>query len=102
MDSFAERSTAILQLTNVPEGFFSANVVPYDPDLQILLPIGRIEHERNGYASIPQLAVLFAINIYILMLANLTRTFEPCQHSCVTYRYSVAVQVENYFNWHAA
>lgn len=38
----------MLQLVDVPEGFHSANVVPWDPVHRILLPIGRIEHERNG------------------------------------------------------
>mmetsp|Transcript_6346 Transcript_6346/g.18245 ORF Transcript_6346/g.18245 Transcript_6346/m.18245 type:complete len:432 (-) Transcript_6346:294-1589(-) len=47
--NYPERSNAILQLANVPEGFYSASVVPYDPELRILLPIGRVEHERNGY-----------------------------------------------------
>jgi len=44
-----ERSNAMLQLVDVPEGFVSANVIPWDPVHKILLPIGRIEHERNGY-----------------------------------------------------
>lgn len=38
----------MLQLVDVPEGFVSANVVPWDPVTKHLLPIGRIEHERNG------------------------------------------------------
>ena len=44
-----ERTNGALQLHNVPEGFYSANVVPYDPHLEILLPAGRIRHTRNGY-----------------------------------------------------
>lgn len=43
-----ERTNAMLQLVDVPEGFVTANVVPWDPITKRLLPIGRIEHERNG------------------------------------------------------
>lgn len=39
-------------LIDVPEGFLTANVVPYDPVLKILLPIGRVEHERNGFVPV--------------------------------------------------
>mmetsp|Transcript_1944 Transcript_1944/g.5772 ORF Transcript_1944/g.5772 Transcript_1944/m.5772 type:complete len:368 (+) Transcript_1944:50-1153(+) len=46
---YPERSTATSQLIDVPEGFYSNNVVPWDPNNVILLPIGRILHERNGY-----------------------------------------------------
>jgi len=45
----AERSTGSLQRIDVPQGFYSTNVIPWDPKNEILLPIGRIQHERNGY-----------------------------------------------------
>ena len=38
----------------MPERFHSANVVPYDLILRILLPIGRVEHERYGCDALPQ------------------------------------------------
>lgn len=41
----------MLQLQDVPEGFWSANVLPYDPGLNAVLPIVEIPHMRNAYVG---------------------------------------------------
>lgn len=48
---YPERSTAMIQFVDRPNGFWSRGVVPYDPELRQLPPIGRIGHERNGYRT---------------------------------------------------
>lgn len=40
----------MIQLVDVPEGYWSANVIPYDPETNRLMPVGHIEHERNAYS----------------------------------------------------
>lgn len=49
--AFACRSAAMMQLLDVPEGFFSAAVVPYDPVLNVIPPIVEVQHLRNGYVG---------------------------------------------------
>lgn len=41
----------MIQLLDVPDGFWSRGLVPYDPQLRELLPVGQVGHERNGYRS---------------------------------------------------
>jgi hypothetical protein len=48
---YAERSNSGLLWTDVPQGFLTTNLVPYDPTRRILLPIGHVSHERNAYSS---------------------------------------------------
>lgn len=48
---YPERSTGMIQLLDVPNGFWSRGVVPYDPQLKRLLPLGRVGHERNAYTG---------------------------------------------------
>lgn len=47
---YPEKSNSGLLFADVPEGFQTTNVVPYDPVKQVLLPFGQISHERNGYS----------------------------------------------------
>lgn len=39
----------MIQLIDVPDGFWSSSVVPYDAQTATLLPVANIEHERNAY-----------------------------------------------------
>ncbi len=39
----------MIHFVHVPSGFWSRGVVPYDPELQALLPVAQIGHERSGY-----------------------------------------------------
>jgi len=50
---YAEKSNGGLLFVDVPKGFWTTNVVPYDPIKKILLPIGHVSHERNGYSKYP-------------------------------------------------
>ncbi len=47
---YAERSNGGLLLIDVPPGFQTSNVVPYNPEERLLLRIGQIRHLRNGYS----------------------------------------------------
>lgn len=38
----------MLQHEHVPEGFWSAVVFPYDPELNVILPVSEVQHVRNG------------------------------------------------------
>ena len=42
------RSAGMLQHQHVPDGFWSANVFPYDPELNVILPVSEVQHIRNG------------------------------------------------------
>jgi len=44
-----ERAAGMIHFVHVPSGFWSRGVVPYDPELQALLPVAQIGHERSGY-----------------------------------------------------
>lgn len=37
---------------DVPPGFTTTNVVPYDPRRQELVPVARVIHMRNGYSTL--------------------------------------------------
>ncbi len=47
----ARRSTGMIQMQDVPNGFWSAAVVPYDPTLKVVLPVAEVQHSRNGYRT---------------------------------------------------
>ena len=42
-----EKANGAFQLVDVPEGFWSRSVLPYDATLQSLLPSSHIGHERS-------------------------------------------------------
>lgn len=46
-----ERSTSMIQFVDVPPGFWSRSVVPYDPQLRVLLPAAQVGHSRNAWSS---------------------------------------------------
>ena len=50
---YPERSNGMLMLVDVPKGFHTSYLVPYDPIAKVILPEARIFHERNGYATQP-------------------------------------------------
>ena len=49
---YPERSTWYFQYVNVPKGFTTRSVVPYNPKSNVLAPEARIVHLRNGYSDI--------------------------------------------------
>ena len=49
--SFPERSTWMAQLVDVPEGFQTNLVIPYDPAARKLFETSRVRHLRNGYST---------------------------------------------------
>ena len=49
---YPERSTWGVQLFDVPQGFDTAMVVPYDPESCTLSPLAEVSHLRNGYSHI--------------------------------------------------
>ena len=50
---YPERSNGMFMLIDVPKGFQTSNLVPYDPIERVLLSEARIFHERNGYSTQP-------------------------------------------------
>lgn len=46
-----ERSTGMIQFVDVPPGFWSRSVVPYDPAMRALLPVAQVGHSRNAWSS---------------------------------------------------
>ncbi len=46
-----ERSTGMIQFLDVPKGFWSRSVVPYDPKKRVLLPAAQVGHSRNAWSS---------------------------------------------------
>ena len=49
---YPERSTWGVQLFDVPQGFETALVVPYDPESCTLSPLAEVSHLRNGYSRV--------------------------------------------------
>ncbi len=56
----------MIQLQDVPTGFWSASVLPYDPHLNVILPIAEIVHARNGYSvTVDPWAVIPAAGVLV-------------------------------------
>ena len=55
----------MIQFVDAPHGFVSANVVPYDPVLKVLLPVAHIEHTRNGYSDDNDLATMNITDVLV-------------------------------------
>ncbi len=49
---YAEKSNSGLLFVDVPAGFQTTNLVPYDPIKRTLFPEGQVSHERNGYSAL--------------------------------------------------
>ena len=47
-----ERANAIIQLVNVTEGWDSACLIPWVPEMRVLAPVAMLEHERLRYSLI--------------------------------------------------
>lgn len=45
-----ERANLMMQFADVPSGFASRSVVPYDPETNSLLTVAGVAHLRNNYA----------------------------------------------------
>ena len=50
---YPERSNGMFMFIDVPEGFQTNYLVPYDPVKCVLHSEARVYHERNGYSTQP-------------------------------------------------